>query len=304
MKKLLFLSFVFLTLFFLLNSYLYVNNQNFVWSQSREGFGHSYKGEKSLKNYDIKKEITIEQGQVINGDFIVHDTLLTVSGTINGDLIAYRSDVILKDSAVITGKVIIHNGSLKKDSGAQTGEIVEILSKKTPPTFLNVRPLFGKNVDGALVVDFRTLINNFEAKIFFSVLIFFMCFIYFLLFKNVVIEKYNLVYKFSLEAIFFAFFIFLSVPSIFCFSREEPLIAIIILTIMSIFSIPGTSFFIFSIFKNLFYLILKRDVPYFLYVLLSCMFLSLTVLVFNGSLFYLIWLSLGLSYTVLLYKNS
>ncbi|WP_154645328.1 bactofilin family protein [Thermodesulfobium narugense] len=273
-------------------------------SQVRQGFGHLPKEEQNLKKDFVKKEINIGQDQAINGDFIVHDAILTVSGRINGDLIAYRSDVILKDSAVITGKVIIHNGSLKKESGAKTGDILEISSKRTPPPFLNVKPIFGKNFEGGVVLDFRTLINSFEAKIFFSVLIFLMCFIYFLFFKRVVIEKYNYVYKFSLKAICFSLFIFLSIPSIFWFSREEPILAIIFLAIMSVLSVPGITFFTFSIFKNLFHLVLKKDVPYLLYVLFSCLFLSLTILIFSGSLFYLIWLSLGLSYSILLYKNS
>ncbi|AWB10502.1 hypothetical protein TDSAC_1157 [Thermodesulfobium acidiphilum] len=304
MKRGLLLFFVFLTLYLFSFNLVFAQDQNLMLSRVRQGFGYQTNEEQYLKRDVIKREINIEQDQVINGDFIVHNAILTVSGRINGDLIAYRSDVILKNSAVITGKVIIHNGSLKKETGARTGDILEILSKRTPPPFLNVKPLFGKNFEGGVILDFRTLINSFEAKIFFSVLIFFMSFIYFLFFKRIVIEKYNYVYKFSLKAICFSIFIFLSIPSIFWFSREEPMFAVIFLAIMSILSVPGITFFTFSIFKNLFHLILKREVPYLFYVLISCLFLSLTILIFSGSLLYLIWLSLGLSYSILLYKSS
>jgi hypothetical protein len=278
--------------------------QNPMMPQGQQNFGHQPNEERYLKKDQIKKEINIEQGQIISGDFIVRDANLIVAGTINGDLIAYRSDVFLKNSAVITGKVIIHNGTLKKDSEAKTGDILEISSKRNPPPFLNVSPFFVKRYDGAVVLDFRTLLNSFEAKIFFSVLIFFMCFIYFLFFKKVIIEKYNYIYKFSLKAIFFAFFIFLSVPSIFWFSREAPFLSVIFLFVMSILSVPGISIFSYSIFKNLLHFIMKKEIPYYFYVIISCLFLSLTILIFSGSLFYMIWLALGLSYSVLLYKNS
>lgn len=303
MKKSIFLFFAFIALSFLSISLACAQTQNPMMPQGQQGFGNKPNEERYLKKDQIKREINIEQGQVISGDFIVRDANLIVAGTINGDLIAYRSDVILKNSAVITGKVIIHNGLLKKDSGAKTGDVLEISSKRTPP-FLNVRPFFVKKFDGAVVLDFRTLLNSFEAKIFFSVLIFFMCFIYFLFFKKVIIEKYNYVYKFSLKAIFFAFFIFLSVPSIFWFSREAPFLSVVFIFLMSILSVPGISIFSYSIFRNFLHFILKKEIPYYFYVVISCSFLSLMILIFSGSLFYLIWLSLGLSYSVLLYKSS
>ncbi len=303
MKKGIFLFFTFITLSFLSISLAFAQSQNPMMPQGQQGFGNQPNEERYLKKDQIKKEINIEQGQVISGDFIVHDAILTVAGTINGDLIAYRSDVILKNSAVVNGKVIVHNGSLKKDSGAKTGDILEISSKRTPPPFLNVKPFFVKRYDGAVVLDFRTLLNSFEAKIFFSVLIFFMCFIYFLFFKKVIIDKYNYIYRLSLKAIFFAFFIFLSVPSIFWFSREAPFLSVIFLFIMSVLSVPGISIFSYSIFRNLLHFIMKKEIPYYFYVVISCLFLSLTILIFSGSLFYLIWLSIGLSYSVLLYKN-
>ncbi|MEE4312259.1 MAG: hypothetical protein V2J62_10380, partial [candidate division KSB1 bacterium] len=61
----------------------------------------------------------------IRADILVIDGIITVNGTVYGDVIGIRSDVILENSAVVFGNIICYQGDVRKESGSTlAGDVI------------------------------------------------------------------------------------------------------------------------------------------------------------------------------------
>ncbi len=65
------------------------------------------------------EDITIEEGEVINGDVVAIGGDIRIAGTVAGDVVAVGGDVIAESTAVIRGDAVSIGGRVTKEPGAQ-----------------------------------------------------------------------------------------------------------------------------------------------------------------------------------------
>ena len=67
---------------------------------------------------------TVRRNDIYGGDVGIYDGTLSVSGIVEGDLVAIDSDVRLRSSAEIRGDILIIGGSLDRSAGAHVGGVM------------------------------------------------------------------------------------------------------------------------------------------------------------------------------------
>lgn len=65
------------------------------------------------------EDITIEEGEVVNGDVVAIGGDIRIAGTVAGDVVAVGGDVIAEPTAVIRGDAVSVGGKVVKEPGAQ-----------------------------------------------------------------------------------------------------------------------------------------------------------------------------------------
>ena len=69
--------------------------------------------------------VIIFDTEEIRADILVIDGIISVNGTVYGDVIGIRSDVILENNAVVFGNIICYQGDVRKESGSRlAGDVI------------------------------------------------------------------------------------------------------------------------------------------------------------------------------------
>lgn len=76
--------------------------------------------------------LVLGRGEVTRGDVAVVDGPVTVSGTIQGDLIAINADVTLAEGAVVDGDVVVLGGTVDERPGARVGGSLRRHAERVP----------------------------------------------------------------------------------------------------------------------------------------------------------------------------
>ncbi len=69
----------------------------------------------------IGEDVTIAEGEVVEGDAVTVGANLTINGTVKGDAVATGGDVVLGPKAVVGGDVVTAGGKLTVSPGAKIG---------------------------------------------------------------------------------------------------------------------------------------------------------------------------------------
>jgi len=122
----------------------------------------------------------ISRRDVYEGDVGVFEGPLTVSGSIEGDLVAINADVRLRSSAEVHGDILVVGGTLDRSAGAdvsgvtrryresvdirRVGSRLELLSRRTSRRVVERerRPYYRPNTEASLTLGFGPTYNRVE----------------------------------------------------------------------------------------------------------------------------------------------
>ncbi len=121
-RQLVFLIFLFIAFLLVIGALIYVNS---VFAGEENALpSDSIATKKSLVRYQ-NDDIVIDKDQRISSDVVIQDGMISISGEIDGDVIALQSDVIVRPSAIIYGNIYCYLGDVRKDDGAKiAGDII------------------------------------------------------------------------------------------------------------------------------------------------------------------------------------
>jgi len=103
-------SVIFIVLLFI--TFSFAQKQHKDISKIEKVATEKYISNNNLKNHIYDGFTIINEDQVVSGNIIVHEGDLTVSGTVEGDILVLYGDIRIKNTARITGNVTCLDGSI------------------------------------------------------------------------------------------------------------------------------------------------------------------------------------------------